>query len=113
MRFIIHLDRLTNEKFLPINYQYELSSVIYKIIQTADHDFAQFLHGKGYVADKKPFRLFTFSHLELDKVKVIPEAGRLEHLGTKASFQFSCLIDKTAEEFIKGIFMDQEFYFGR
>jgi CRISPR-associated endoribonuclease Cas6 len=86
--------------------------VIYKIIDTADSEFAAFLHDKGYVTGSKAFRLFTFSHLELDKSKVIPEAGRLEHLGSKASFQFSCLVDRTAEEFIKGIFMDQEFTLG-
>ncbi|PTB92401.1 CRISPR-associated endoribonuclease Cas6 [Marivirga lumbricoides] len=112
MRFKIHLERVSRDRFLPINYQYELSSVIYKIIHTADSDFARFLHDQGYINGNKPFRLFTFSHLDLDKAKVIPEAGRLEHYGNKASFQFSCMVDRTAEEFIKGIFMDQEFTLG-
>lgn len=112
MRFKIHLKRTSKDRFLPINYQYELSSVIYKIIDTADSDFASFLHDQGYLAGNKPFRLFTFSHLDLDKSNVIREAGRLEHIGAIASFQFSCLVDKTAQEFIKGIFMDQEFTIG-
>ncbi len=112
MRFKIHLNRVSNDRFLPINYQYELSSVIYKIIDTCDSHFASFLHDQGYLAGNKPFRLFTFSHLDFDKAKVIPEAGRLEHMGTNASFQFSCLVDKTAQVFIKGIFMDQEFTIG-
>ncbi|MBK6263633.1 CRISPR-associated endoribonuclease Cas6 [Marivirga sp. S37H4] len=112
MRFKIHLERINGDKFLPINYQYELSSVIYKIIHTADSDFARFLHDQGYITGQKTFRLFTFSHLVLDKSKVIPEAGRLEHVGNKSSFQFSCLVDRTAEEFIKGIFMNQEFTLG-
>lgn len=112
MRFKIHLERCTIDRFIPINYQYELSSAIYKIIHTANSDFAEFLHDQGYSVDQKPFRLFTFSLLDLDKVKVIPEAGRLEHMGTKASFQFSYLIDRTAEEFIKWIFMNQKFTLG-
>ena len=112
MRFNIHLIRTSKRGFLPINYQYELSSVIYKIINKANTEFANFLHNEGYTTNNKAFRLFTFSHLNLDKAKVIPEAGRLEHMGVNASFEFSCLIDKTAEEFIRGLFMDQEFTLG-
>ncbi|MBD0280088.1 MAG: CRISPR-associated endoribonuclease Cas6, partial [Flavisolibacter sp.] len=55
----------TNEKgaLLPFNYQYPLSAAIYKIIQTADHEFAAFLHDQGYGEGHKSFKLFTFSDL--------------------------------------------------
>lgn len=112
MRFKIHLHRTSKQGFLPINYQYELSSVIYKIIDKSDTEFASFLHNKGYTTDNKAFRLFAFSRLHLDQYNVIADAARLEHLGTHAVLEFSCLVDRTAEEFIKGLFMHHEFVLG-
>lgn len=112
MRFRIHIDRLSKQQFIPINYQYELSSVIYKIIHRSDSEFSHFLHSRGYIAFGKQFRLFTFSRLSFDRYKVIKEAGRIEHYGTKASFEISFLVDRAAEEFIKGLFREQEFGLG-
>jgi CRISPR-associated endoribonuclease Cas6 len=33
---------------IPINYQYELSSWIYKVIERADAQYSDFLHNKGF-----------------------------------------------------------------
>lgn len=112
MRFRITLHRNSKSNYLPINYQYELSSAIYKTIDIADNDFSKFLHGEGYLAFGKKFRLFTFSRLKLDRYKVITSAGRIEHNGNEASFEISFLMDKVAEEFIKGLFTNQVFTIG-
>ncbi len=63
MRFNL---RLHTEKFslVPFNYQYPLSAAIYKIIQSADHAFAAFLHDTGYGKGHKSFKLFTFSDIK-------------------------------------------------
>jgi CRISPR-associated endoribonuclease Cas6 len=50
MRFLISLQREGSSSVLPINYQYELSSLIYKIIDRADSAFSEFLHRQGYRA---------------------------------------------------------------
>lgn len=64
MRFVITL-RVNARKFgrlLPLNYQYEMSAVIYKILSSADTEFATWLHENGFQMDNgKQFKLFTFS----------------------------------------------------
>ena len=112
MRFCITISKEGNRSFLPINYQYELSSAIYRTIDRANSEFSRFLHERGYLAFGRNFRLFTFSRLSFDSYKVVKEAGRIEHLGTEASFEISFLMDQAAEEFIKGLFMDQVFALG-
>lgn len=49
--------------WLPWNHQYALSSAIYATIAHASPGFSTFLHDKGFIADGKQFRLFTFSSL--------------------------------------------------
>ena len=107
MRFLISLQREGSSSILPINYQYELSSLIYRIIDRADSKFSEFLHRQGYVAFGKKFRLFTFSRIQFDRYQVIPGSDRLVHEGDKASFEISFLVDRAAEEFVRGLFLDQ------
>src|SRR5690606_2381793 len=108
----IRLNRISRERYLPLNYQYELSAAIYKVIDRADSDFSAFLHHQGYTAFDRPFRLFTFSRLGFQGYKVIREAARVEHYGHEAWFEISFLVDRAAEEFIRGLFMSQEISLG-
>lgn len=112
MRFKIHIHRISNSRFLPINYQYELSSLIYKIIHQGDSEFARFLHEQGYMSGGKSFKLFTFSRLQFDRFQTYRDEQRIEHRGEMATFYISFLIDRAAEEFIKGLFMNQRFGLG-
>ncbi len=112
MRFKLILERTCSGRFIPINYQYELSSAIYRIVDQADSEFAEFLHRQGYRANGKPFRLFTFSRLFFKGSKVLTESARIEHFGREATFEVSFLVDRIAEEFIRGIFLNQEIYLG-
>ncbi|MFC4872201.1 CRISPR-associated endoribonuclease Cas6 [Negadavirga shengliensis] len=112
MRFRIHLTRQGKGSFLPINYQYELSSAIYKIIDRADSAFSGFLHREGYLAFGKRFRLFTFSRIGFNGYRVVRDAGRIEHFGGGASFEIGFLMDRAAEEFVRGIFIDQQLELG-
>jgi len=112
MRFKINLARIGRGKFIPINYQYELSSVIYKIINNSDSDFAKFLHETGYTVKGNSFKLFTFSQIKFDKSKVYTSEQRIEHQGEFANFFISFLVDKAAEEFVKGLFIHQKISIG-
>lgn len=112
MRFKINLNKKSSSRFLPINYQYELSAVVYKIIHQADSEFARFLHEQGYMIEGRAFKLFTFSHLKFDRFQIYREEQRIEHQGQHAYFYISFLIDKAAEEFIKGFFIKQAFGLG-
>ncbi len=59
---------------LPIHYNYLVQSAIYNSI---DSELAKFLHEKGYIADKRIFKMFSFSLLQgfyhMDKVKKMIE----------------------------------------
>lgn len=112
MRFTIQLRRTSRERFLPINYQYELSSAIYRIISEANNGFSTFLHQTGYQLDNKQFRLFTFSRISFLGYKVHPIQGRIEHFGESANFLISFVMDKAAESFIKGLLNKQQIFLG-
>jgi len=45
---------------LPINYNYFLQSAIY---QSIDEDLAEFLHSRGFMAENRSFKAFSFSRL--------------------------------------------------
>jgi len=49
--------------WLPWSHQYALSSAVYATIGYASPGFSTFLHDRGFIADGKQFRLFTFSSL--------------------------------------------------
>lgn len=87
---------------LPINYQYEMASWIYKTINQVDQGYAQFLHSDAYSLGNKHFKLFTFSHLRFPKYQI--EGDRIRVLSQKAFGTFAFYIDRTAESFIKGLF---------
>ncbi|MBD0287330.1 MAG: CRISPR-associated endoribonuclease Cas6 [Flavisolibacter sp.] len=97
----------TNEKgaLLPFNYQYPLSAAIYKIIQTADHEFAAFLHDQGYGEGHKSFKLFTFSDLRTPFEKA---GDRMRLLTHEAELIVCFYVPQAAENFIKGLFMNQQ-----
>lgn len=63
MRFnlTLNIDKRLHNSLLPLNYQYECSALIYKILFNANQDYATWLHQNGFKADKKQFKLFTFS----------------------------------------------------
>ena len=77
MRIRIHFQ--TSETSIPLNYNYFLSSFIYKRLASQSENFAKFLHETGY---GKRFKFFTFSQLffensrvEGDKLIVSPGRG--------------------------------------
>ncbi len=103
MRFKLSLQ--TNPgAFIPFNYQYPLSSAIYKIIQSADAEFAAFLHNTGYGEGYKQFKLFTFSDIKTPFQK---RGDRMQLITGEAELIICFYMPVAAENFIKGLFMNQ------
>ena len=100
----------TQKRILPINYQYELSSWIYRTINSSDSDFAQWLHNTGYVNENRKFKLFTFSNLKPEKYKVSGDRLLIESENTELTISF--YLPETVEHFITGLFMNQSFRLG-
>jgi CRISPR-associated endoribonuclease Cas6 len=105
MRFKLTLQTLHKPPLLPFNYQYPLSSAIYKIIQSADDQFASFLHNKGYSQGYKSFKLFTFSDIKTPFTK----SGDRMLLQSDFAELIACFyMPQAAENFIKGLFLNQQ-----
>jgi len=95
---------------LPANYQYELSAWIYHTLAKGDKEYTEWLHQNGYTNDKKQFRMFTFSHLQIPKLRM--EGDRMVLQSEQACFYISFLPERTTEEFIRGVFSSQFFDLG-
>jgi CRISPR-associated endoribonuclease Cas6 len=116
MRFQLTLTRLQGDR-LPLNYQYELSAWLYRVIQAASPEFSRFLHEQGYPLGNqetatKRFKLFTFSHLRIPAFRVEREKGRIWVQSSEVFLQVSFCLEEAAEHFITGLFMNQRFGLG-
>lgn len=113
MRFELTLNRTTKQRMLPMDYQYYISAWIYKVLKQADHKFASFLHEKGYGQNEtKLYKLFCFSRLNFGKPKLWKEKKLFEISAHEIKLQISFDVKEAATNFIKGLFMQQEFYLG-
>jgi CRISPR-associated endoribonuclease Cas6 len=105
MHFKLKLTTTNTGVILPINYQYPLSAVIYRILQKADADYSAFLHNQGYTKGLKTFKFFTFSDIEAP-FKI--SGDRLKCFSAEVSLVVSFYLPKAAENFIKGLFLHQQ-----
>ncbi len=97
---------------LPVNYQYPVSSWIYKTISQGDHAFASFLHKGGYGEGNKSFKFFTFSMLNFSSCHYQINGDRLELSDGIISIDISFLVPEALSHFVTGIFCNQEFILG-
>jgi len=95
---------------LPLSYQYELSSWLYRLIGSSNSEFGEFLHSKGYVSGKKRFKLFTFSNLQVPKYDILDD--RMKIYSDEIYFQVSFLVERAAQELVIGLFHNQELRLG-
>lgn len=113
MRFKIYLHIKNRLALLPMDYQYLMSSAVYKLIQRGDEAYSKFLHDEGYTpGGLKRFKLFTFSSLQLPKYTMVREKGVFELHGREASFIISFMVDAAAEAFVKGMFVNEAISIG-
>ncbi|MFN4082162.1 MAG: CRISPR-associated endoribonuclease Cas6 [Bacteroidia bacterium] len=110
MRLLLHLQILSNNKSLPINYQYPVTAWIYKTLHHSNSHFAEWLHQHGYSYVNKKFKLFTFSQLKFEKAKV--ESDRIISQNDNCKITLSFLLPETFNHFIYGCFANQEFSIG-
>ncbi|MEQ8469687.1 MAG: CRISPR-associated endoribonuclease Cas6 [Marinoscillum sp.] len=103
-RLTLHVKR---GSILPLNYQYPISSWIYKCINRADSDFASFLHEQGYNGAKagKPFKFFTFSKLHVPERDIYQD--RMVIKSSQVYLTLSFLVEQAAEKFVTGVFQQQ------
>ncbi|MEX0721095.1 MAG: CRISPR-associated endoribonuclease Cas6 [Balneolaceae bacterium] len=110
MRIALTIAPQFGNRTLPINYQYEISAWIYKMIHHGDAGFAEWLHNKGYTKGNKQFKLFSFSNLEVEQFKVFKD--RFKIVSDKAKLYLTFHIDDAVQHFITGLFQNSSFSIG-
>ncbi|MEG1555632.1 MAG: CRISPR-associated endoribonuclease Cas6 [Bacteroidales bacterium] len=115
MRFklILSVNKEVFGNLLPINYQYEQSATIYKILSRASKEYSEWLHKNGYqIEGGKKFKLFTFSPLKIEKRKILTDSERIAILCDKVEWQISFFPEKSTEKFIQSLLNNQIFEIG-
>lgn len=94
---------------LPINYQYELSAAVYRILSQSDRGYSSWLHENGFITGGKRFKLFTFSNLIVPRYKIDRQRERLIIESGTVEWVISFLPEKSTQQFIEGVFSRQRF----
>ena len=110
-KLTLALEPQVSGREIPINYQYELSAIIYRIIANADASYSEMLHDKGFSSTKKHFKLFTFSNL------IAPHRGiefrkgtdRLVVKSNTLEWYLGFVSEESTQRFVQGVFTDQRF----
>ncbi len=109
MRFRINLTiGEASQRTLPLNYQYELSSAIYKCMSRSDADYAAWLHDNGFTDSElggKRLKLFCFSNFRIPRYSI--EGDRLRSECDRIVLYLSFLPAQSTAAFVKGTFADQ------
>jgi CRISPR-associated endoribonuclease Cas6 len=113
MRFKLSLqvDRNVSGDILPINYQYELSAAIYRMLAGADSGYATWLHENGFTMENgKQFKFFNFS--PFFPMAFEQKGDRFRILSDTVTWYISLLPLDASDRFIRGIFENQTFRIG-
>jgi len=111
MRIQLTLQHLPETK-VDFNYQYQVSSWIYKTLAQADGDFAEWLHQQGYVYGKRAYRLFTFGKLHPRRYSIDQKNRMLVLLENTSTLTLSFYVPETMQHFVTGLFEQQRFRLG-
>ncbi len=111
MRIQLTLQHLPEAK-VDFNYQYHLSSWIYKTLAQADGDFAEWLHQQGHVYGKRAYRLFTFGKLQPRRYGVDRQSKMLVLKEAPTTLTLSFHVPDTLQHFVTGLFEHQRFSLG-
>ncbi len=89
----------------PINYNYFLTGLIYRIISNSSGEYAAFLHDRGYRHEesKNGFKLFTYSML-MGKCRVMGD--RISYTGSRIQWQISSPLEEFLQHLITGVFSE-------
>lgn len=109
MELLLRLTRLRGYT-LPVNYQYALSSWIYRAISRADNSYSSFMHNDGFSCEDRRFKFFTFSQLDLRPYRLAGD--RIQLFGNDVRLIVRFLMDTGSSLFMKGLFMERFFSLG-
>lgn len=115
MRFKIVLTPLKDVfgNRLPLNYQYEQSAVVYRILHQSSAEFSGWLHDNGYVLKNgKSFKLFCYSRFAIQKYRLHKSVFEIEILSDTIEWYLTFLPEIATENFVRGVFSNQQIEIG-
>ncbi len=110
MRILITFKPERNYYLLPVNYNYEVSSMIYHIMSLSGKNFTRWLHSRGFQLDgTKKFKFFNFSRIFFIEKEIQGDIIR-----AKGNFRlvFSSPIDESVlTNFVAGLMELQDYLY--
>lgn len=114
MRLKLTLNCVSEPRFIPVNYNYQLSAAVYLLLKFGSPEFSKFLHDSGYKIGNKNFKLFSFT-LKMHKYSIVENK---EYEGvffnlispTVELLITSPLVDSFIKNFVIGTFEKQHLY---
>ncbi|MEM2873035.1 MAG: CRISPR-associated endoribonuclease Cas6 [Nitrososphaerales archaeon] len=67
----------TEDIVIPWSYRSDLTRLVYGLVGLADKDYASWLYNKGYVRERKVYRMFCYSDLECARFEVSSEGFKV------------------------------------
>lgn len=107
MRVKLTLMATKPKSTLPLNYNHAVAGLIYRTLGNASEEFATMLHDEGFKAERRTFKLFTFSRLVTDRHRV--KGDRLLLESPMVSLQVSSPVEDFVEHFVSGLFGSEAF----
>jgi CRISPR-associated endoribonuclease Cas6 len=95
---------------LPVNYQFELGSWFYRMINNPEGALYNHLVASGYTQKGEHFRNFVFSHLMVPDRKI--EGDRLLIQSARIGLIFSTIPDESLAPLVADVFQGNQFLLG-
>jgi CRISPR-associated endoribonuclease Cas6 len=109
MRIKLTFRALNEKASIPINYNHAVSALIYKTVAESSPEFAAELHERGFTAENRQFKLFTFSRIETKQAFVDKRASRILLNNPYIKLQISSPVNEFLNNFVRGLFAQSSF----
>ena len=111
MRLMLTLRHSPNS-ILPKDYEYLISSWIYKTLWQSNTEFATWLHNEGYDFNDRKYKLFTFSELMPERYETPLNKGQFILKTGPSVLILSFKIPDAFQIFVAGLFRQGNFSLG-
>jgi len=106
MRIQLTMCPIEKHATLPVNYNYFLTGLIYRIIANSSIDYSRFLHDEGYKVgeNKSGFKLFAYSMLMDPKARV--NGQNISFSGKPLTWNITSPISDFIQHLVTGVFAE-------
>lgn len=110
MRLRLTIRPLQKPCSITLNYNYYLSSAIYRWIEASSPEYSARLHERGFQPEgmRRRFKHFCFSQLVVEKRQV--REGRLHILSPIITWYVGMPVEESLQHFVFGLFEKQHFF---